>query len=88
MPVVANATAEPVTDPSAWAGLLERQMEAPVRWTESVQTIRGLGVDTFVECGAGDVLSGLLKRIDREAAALRVGDAESLASTRAVLDSR
>ncbi|HRF58667.1 MAG TPA: ACP S-malonyltransferase [Fimbriimonadaceae bacterium] len=88
MPVVANATAEPVTDPSAWPGLLELQMEAPVRWTESVLTMRTLGVNTFVECGAGDVLSGLLKRIDREADGLRVGDIESLASTRAVLDSR
>jgi len=77
-----------VTDPSAWPGLLELQMEAPVRWTESVLTMRTLGVNTFVECGAGDVLSGLLKRIDREADGLRVGDIESLASTRAVLDSR
>lgn len=88
MPVVANVTAQPVTDPAAWPSLLERQIESPVRWTESILTMRGLGVDTFVECGAGDVLTGLLKRIDREATGLRVGDTESLTATRTSLDSR
>jgi [acyl-carrier-protein] S-malonyltransferase len=49
-----------------------------VRWTESVQALRALGVKTFVELGPKDVLVGLLKRIDREAAGVALNSAEAV----------
>lgn len=76
IPVVANVTAQAET--GGWAGLLEVQLRSPVRWSESVGTMLAMGVTTFVECGSGSVLSGLLKRIDREAGSLVVEDMDSL----------
>lgn len=75
-PVVANVTAQ--AESGGWADLLEAQLRSPVRWTESVQTMRAMGVDTFVECGAGEVLCGLIRRIDREAATNAVFDMATL----------
>ncbi|GJQ54074.1 MAG: hypothetical protein HKUEN07_06430 [Rhodocyclaceae bacterium] len=49
-----------------------------MRWAESVGAMLAMGVTTFVECGSGTILSGLLKRIDREARSLAVEDADSL----------
>jgi [acyl-carrier-protein] S-malonyltransferase len=63
VPVVANVSAAKETDPAAIRQLLVRQVTATVRWRECVQTMVGLGVDSFVELGAGKVLSGLVKRI-------------------------
>ena len=63
VPVVANVTAAPVTDPAALRRLLVEQVTARVRWRESLVFMAGQGVDTFVECGAGKVLSGLVKRV-------------------------
>lgn len=76
MPVVANVSAQ--VESSGWADLLEAQLRSPVWWTESVGTMLAMGVTTFVECGSGSVLSGLLKRIDREARSLVVEDMDSL----------
>ncbi|MCC7436096.1 MAG: ACP S-malonyltransferase [Methanoregulaceae archaeon] len=76
MPVVANVTAQVAEE--GWADLLEAQLRSPVRWTESVGAMLAMGVTTFVECGSGTILSGLLKRIDREARSLAVEDADSL----------
>lgn len=75
-PVVANVTAQ--AESGGWADLLEAQLRSPVRWTESVQTMRAMGVDTFVECGAGEVLCGLIRRIDREAVTKAVFDTATL----------
>jgi [acyl-carrier-protein] S-malonyltransferase len=83
--VYANVTAEPVTDAAEWKGLLELQLQRPVRWTETIQNMRRDGAHIFIECGAGEVLSGLLRRIDKEAKGLRVGDPESLEETRLAL---
>ncbi|MDX2065964.1 MAG: ACP S-malonyltransferase [Fimbriimonadaceae bacterium] len=66
IPVVANVTANPVTDPSAWPDLLARQLYSSVRWTESVQRMIAAGVTEFVEFGSGEVLAGLIKRISRD----------------------
>lgn len=76
--VFSNVTAQPVVQTGVWPDLLDRQLKSPVRWTESIQNMRNEGVDTFIECGVGDVLTGLLKRIDREAKGLRVNDLNSL----------
>ncbi len=69
VPVVANVSAAKATDPGEIVGLLVRQVTATVRWRECVQTMLGLGVDSFVELGAGKVLSGLVRRIAPDAAA-------------------
>lgn len=53
---------------------LVRQVEAPVRWVETVQKIAATGATTFLECGPGAVLTGLNKRIDKEIAAFALGE--------------
>ncbi|MCC7281865.1 MAG: ACP S-malonyltransferase [Acetobacteraceae bacterium] len=78
VPVLANVSAEPESDPIAIRGLLVEQVTALVRWRESVLAMRRDGVDTLVECGAGKVLSGLARRIDPELAALSVGSPAEL----------
>jgi [acyl-carrier-protein] S-malonyltransferase len=65
IPVVANATAHPVAEPEALRAALARQLTSPVRWTESVQWMIAHGAERFIEVGPGDVLTGLLRRIDR-----------------------
>jgi [acyl-carrier-protein] S-malonyltransferase len=73
VPVVANVTAAKATDPAEIADLLVRQVTATVRWRECVQAMTELGVDRFVEIGAGKVLAGLVKRIAPDATAVSVG---------------
>src|SRR5919197_1760007 len=60
IPIVANGTAEPTTSAGELRELLARQLNAPVRWTESVRRLGGLGVRTFIEVGPGTMLSGLI----------------------------
>ncbi len=84
-PVFSNVTAEPSDIASSWPVLLETQLKSPVRWTESIQNIMKEGVDTFVECGAGEVLSGLIKRISKEVRTLKVNDPTSLDETASAL---
>jgi [acyl-carrier-protein] S-malonyltransferase len=67
VPVVANVTAHPITTPDEVRAELTAQLTAPVRWTDSVRQLGALGVNAYVETGPGDVLLGLVKRIDREA---------------------
>jgi [acyl-carrier-protein] S-malonyltransferase len=73
VPVVANVSAAKATDPAEIRELLVRQVTATVRWRESVLTMAELGVDSFVELGAGKVLSGLVKRIVPEARTMAAG---------------
>jgi len=81
--VYANVTALAVQSggQGSWPQLLEDQLRSPVRWTESVQAMLSDGVTDFVECGAGQVLVGLLKRIDREAHGHSVIDTTTLDAT-------
>lgn len=83
-PVVANVTAEPYPPGAAAAEWLIRQIVAPVRWEECVRRMRGMGVSAFVEVGPGKVLSGLARRIDREAAATAFCAPSDLAGVRAL----
>jgi len=64
IPVVTNVEAAPNTDGARIAGLLTRQVTAPVRWTESVRKMIELGVTEFHELGPGRALSALIKQID------------------------
>jgi [acyl-carrier-protein] S-malonyltransferase len=73
VPLVANVSAEPVRDTEEIKRLLVAQVTGLVRWRECVLTMKREGVDNLVELGAGRVLTGLAKRIDRELAASSVG---------------
>ncbi len=79
-PVIANASAEPVCDAPTAKRLLGEQLTRAVRWVESMQNaIAVAGPDaTFVELGPGSVLSGLMRRIDRDATSVGLGTAEQL----------
>lgn len=63
LPVVCNVTAAPTQDPETIRALLVEQVTGMVRWRESVETLAQLGVTRIIECGAGKVLTGLVKRI-------------------------
>ncbi len=78
IPVVANIEARPVTEPSEIRRLLVEQITGRVRWRESVRLMRVQGVDEMIEFGAGKVLSGLARRIDREIAAESICTTEQL----------
>jgi len=65
VPFVANTTARPLSDPEAIRRALEQQLTSPVRWTEAVRWMIGRGIKRFIEVGPGDVLVGLVRRIDR-----------------------
>ena len=73
VPLIANVTAEPVDDPETVRKLLVEQVTAPVRWRESVLAMKAGGVTRLVEIGAGRVLTGLARRIDKELEAIAVG---------------
>jgi [acyl-carrier-protein] S-malonyltransferase len=74
VPVVANGSAKPMTARDDVAAEISAQMAAPVDWTGSVETMLGHGIRTFIELGPGAVIAGLIKRIDREATVLGIGD--------------
>lgn len=65
VPLVANNVARPVTAPADIRAALGRQLTFPVRWTESVRWMIEQGVTRFVEVGPKEVLTGLVRRIDR-----------------------
>jgi len=77
-PVVTNVDAQPVRDGSSARDSLKRQVSRPVRWRESVQWMLAQGVDTFVELGPGNVLSGLVRAADKSVRTLNVEDEKSL----------
>jgi [acyl-carrier-protein] S-malonyltransferase len=66
VPVVANVTAAETSEPETIRRLLVEQVTARVRWRESVLAFRAFGVETTVEAGGAKVLTGMVKRIDRE----------------------
>jgi [acyl-carrier-protein] S-malonyltransferase len=66
VPIVANATAGPLTDPGAIREAVAKQLTSPVNWTDSMRWLIDQGVTRFVEIGPQDVLTKLMKRIDRK----------------------
>lgn len=78
VPIVINSTAQPVTTAEAVKEELLRQLCCAVQWQRSVEFMVDAGVSTFIEIGPGQVLSGLIKRIDDEVQTLSVGDASSI----------
>ncbi len=76
--IVPNVTAEPSNDPDSLRSLLIEQIESPVRWRESIINMIKLGNKKFIEIGPGKVLSGLVKRIDRNVELIQVNNIEDL----------
>jgi [acyl-carrier-protein] S-malonyltransferase len=74
VPVYANITAAPLTTAAEVRSEISRQIESPVNWTGSVQAMIAGGATGFLELGPGNVLSGLIKRINREVRTLSVAD--------------
>lgn len=64
-PVYQNVDAKPYTDPEKIKANLIAQLTSPVRWTQIIQNMIADGADTFIELGPGNVLQGLIKKIDR-----------------------
>ena len=78
VPLIANVTAEAVIDPTKIRDLLVEQITGSVRWRESVLYLKDHGVSQLVECGAGAVLAGMTKRIDKEITALSLSTPEEI----------
>lgn len=77
-PVYHNVTAQPAQNCQSIQQLLEKQLVSPVMWMDTIRNMIAAGADTFYEIGAGKVLSGLLRRIDKSVPAINVGTAEQL----------
>jgi [acyl-carrier-protein] S-malonyltransferase len=78
MPVVANVDAEPKRDGRSSVEALVRQVSAPVRWEDVVRRLASEGVTTYVEVGPGNVLTGMVKKIQPDAHVLTFGSPENL----------
>jgi [acyl-carrier-protein] S-malonyltransferase len=83
VPVVANVTARPVSEPAEIVRRLVEQVTGTVRWRDSVAFMAGQGVTTFYEAGTGKVLSGLVKRIAAGAAGVAIGTPDDVAAFKA-----
>lgn len=86
IPVVSDISARVVTSADEIRAELSRQLYTSVQWTETVRRMLGDGVTTFVEIGPGEVLTGLIRRIDRQAHTISIGDARGLDHTFKLLD--
>lgn len=78
IPVIANVTAQPITNGAEIKEKLVEQLYSPVRFEQSVQTMLDEGVTTFIEIGPGKVLSGLVKKVNRRVKTYNVYDLSSL----------
>ena len=85
VPVVSNVTARPAGGIAEIKELLVRQVTSPVRWSESMQWLVAEGFTRFIELGPGNVLSGLMKRINKDVEMLSVSDVATLDATVAKL---
>lgn len=81
IPLVANVTADVVHAPEVIRALLAEQIYSPVRFEESILHMVSLGVDTFIEIGSGNVLTGLVRKIDRKLQVFSVHDRNSFEQT-------
>jgi [acyl-carrier-protein] S-malonyltransferase len=81
VPVYANVSGEPVTEPEAIRRTLRAQLLSAVRWEQTLRAMIGAGVRAFVEVGHGRVLRGLVRGVDKEAALFGTEDPESVEAT-------
>ncbi|RUW44318.1 MULTISPECIES: ACP S-malonyltransferase [unclassified Mesorhizobium] len=85
VPVVSNVSVQPSTDPDEIAGRLVEQVTGRVRWRETVEWFGANGITTLYEIGAGKVLSGLARRINRDIATASVGSSAEVEAALAAL---
>ena len=78
-PVISNVHAKAMTVADELRADIKAQMQSRVRWTESVQMMLGSGIQTYVEVGSGEVLLGLIKRIDPSAIRVPLGNPKDFA---------
>lgn len=76
IPVIGNVSAAPLSSPDEIRADLRAQLTERVRWTETIQWLLDQGVDTFVELGSGNVLTSLVKRINRKTKRITLGSPE------------
>jgi len=79
IPVISNVHAKAMTVADELRADIKAQMQSRVRWTESVQMMLGSGIQTYVEVGSGEVLLGLIKRIDPSAVRIALGNLKDFA---------
>lgn len=84
VPLVTNVDARPITAAADARSALIRQVTAPVRWEQSVRTLRAMGVSSAIEVGPGKVLTGLMRRIEPEISCLAAGDPASVAAAKEI----
>ena len=87
VPVITNVTARPLEDPEELRQNLVDQITQPVRWTESIQCLSGMGIGTALEIGPGAVLKGLARRIERKLEVHSAGQAEEIEAAVAAIGS-
>lgn len=80
-PIIENVSGTENSSGERVKTALTEQVSKPVRWSQSVELLINNGVETFIEIGAGKVLAGLVRQINRDARCLSVGDKESLESS-------
>lgn len=80
IPIVANTTAKPMTTSEQIKAELLGQLCNGVQWQRSIEYMIANGISTFVEIGPGEVLSGLIKRINSDAKTINIGDAQAISS--------
>ncbi|MBB3125826.1 [acyl-carrier-protein] S-malonyltransferase [Paenibacillus rhizosphaerae] len=85
IPVIANVTARPAASAEDIRGLLVEQVYSPVLWEDTVTYLISQGVDTFVEIGPGNVLTGLIKKTDKSVKLMNVSSLDSLETLKASL---
>jgi [acyl-carrier-protein] S-malonyltransferase len=78
VPIIANTSAEPLTKGEQIASELTAQLLNGVQWQKSIEYMLKEGVNTFAEIGPGKVLTGLIKRIKRDAGVLNIGDVQTV----------
>jgi [acyl-carrier-protein] S-malonyltransferase len=79
-PIAENVSGTLVSDPARLRSLLERHVISPVRWQEDAQALAAAGAATFLECGPGDVLTKMAKRVVPGASAVAIGSPEAAAA--------
>jgi len=82
IPVIGNVHAKPMLTADELRADIKAQMQSRVRWTESVKLMLGNGIQTYVEVGSGDVLLGLIKRIDASAVRIALGSPQDFEAVR------
>ena len=84
-PVISNVTAAPVEDSGMIRALLAEQVRSPVEWAASIRWMVAHGVDSFIECGPGAALTGMVRRIAPESRTVNVSDLATLDDAAAAL---